>query len=193
MTPRGVLTTIGAVALGFGIVAGGAPAITDALAQEATPPAVTPGQTTEIDVEARRAEAYAAFVAALASELGSDETAVDAAIRAALIQQVAGREAAGELDTEEAAALRAAIGVSEAPLFAGFGSRGGGHGFGDHDGRHGRGGRDGVADRGARGGFDDDFGGLLPDDGAPATLPDADGASDQEAPLPVIPAAEPVL
>ena len=39
MTPRGLLTTIGATALGFGLIIGGAPALPDVFAQEATPPA----------------------------------------------------------------------------------------------------------------------------------------------------------
>jgi hypothetical protein len=76
----------------------------------------------------------------LASELGSDETAVDAAIRTALTEQVEEREAAGDLDIEQAAAIRAVIEVSESPLPLGFGGRGGMHGFGGRDGRHGPGG-----------------------------------------------------
>ena len=102
MTPRGLLTTIGATALGFGLIIGGAPAIPDVFAQEATPPAAeAPAQIAQeqrIDFEAQRAEAYDSFVAALASELGTDESAVDAAIRTALTQQVDEREAAGEID-----------------------------------------------------------------------------------------------
>jgi hypothetical protein len=144
MTPRGLLTTIGATVLGFGLIIGGAPAIPDVFAQEATPPAAeAPAQTEqgqEIDLEAQRAQAYDSFIAALASELGSDEAAVDAAIRTALTQQVDEREAAGDLDLERAAAMRAVIEVSEAPLFLGFGGHSGMHGF---DGRHGPGGRGG--------------------------------------------------
>src|SRR5918997_760435 len=112
MTPRGLLTTIGATALGFGLIIGGAPAIPDVFAQEATPAAQAPAQTgqeREIDFEAQRAEAYGSFVAALAGELGSDETAVDAAIRSALTQQVDEREAAGDLGIEQAAAMKAII------------------------------------------------------------------------------------
>ena len=147
MTPRGLLTTIGATALGFGLIIGGAPAIPDVFAQEATPPAAEASTQTkqeqEIDFEAQRAQAYDSFVAALASELGADEAAVDAAIRTALTQQVDEREAAGELDIERAAAMRAVIEVSEAPLFLGFGGHGGMHRFDDRDGRHGPGGRGG--------------------------------------------------
>jgi hypothetical protein len=180
MTPRGLLTTIGATALGFGLVIGGAPVIPDVFAQDATPPAaVAPAQTEqeqEFDFEAQRAQAYDSFVAALASELGSDEAAVDAAIRTALTQQVDEREAAGDLDTERAAAMRAVIEVSDAPLFLGFGGRGGMHGFDGRGGRHGHGVRDGV---GARD---------LPGDESPAGLPGADDASDQSASAPVAPA-----
>ena len=176
MTPRGLLTTIGATALGFGLIIGGAPAIPEVFAQEATPPAAeTPAQTEqgqEIDLEAQRAQAYDSFIAALASELGSDEAAVDAAIRTALTQQVDEREAAGDLDVERAAAMRAVIEVSEAPLFLGFGGHGGMHGF---DGRHGPGGRGGGDDRDQ-------------DDESPAGLPGDDDVSNQSASAPVMPA-----
>lgn len=179
MTPRVLLTTIGATALGFGLVISGAPAIPDVFAQEATPPAaVAPAQTEqEIDSETQRAQAYDSFVAALASELGSDEGAVDAAIRTALTQQVDEREAAGDLDTERAAAMRAVIEVSDAPLFLGFGDRGGLHGFDGRGGRHGHGDRDGIGDR--------DLPGV---DESPAGLPGADDSSDQSASAPVAPA-----
>src|SRR5918994_7586771 len=173
MTPRGLLTTIGATALGFGLIIGGAPAIPDVFAQEATPAAEAPAQTEqgqEIDLEAQRAQAYDSFIAALASELGADEAAVDAAIRTALTQQVDEREAAGDLDIERAAAMRAVIEVSEAPLFLGFGGHGGMHGF---DGRHGPGGR---------GGDDRD------QDDLPAALPGDDDVSNQSASAPVMPA-----
>ena len=182
MTPRGLLTTIGATALGFGLVIGGAPAIPDVFAQEATPPAAEApaqtGQEQRIDSEAERAEAYDAFVAALASELGSDEVAVDAAIRTALTQQVDEREAAGDLETEAATAMRAVIEVSEAPLFLGFGDRGGMHGFDGRDGRHGPG----------RGEEHDQDGALPGDDESSAGLLGDDDASNQSASVPVAPA-----
>ena len=179
MTPRGLLTTIGATALGFGLVIGGAPAIPDVFAQDATPPAaVAPAQTEqeqEIDFGAQRAQAYDSFVAALASELGSDAAAVDAAIRIALTQQVDEREAAGDLDIERAAAMRAVIEVSEAPLFLGFGGHGGMHGFDGRDGRHGPGGRGAGDDRDR-------------DDESPAGLPGTGDAFNQSASAPVMPA-----
>jgi hypothetical protein len=183
MTPRGLLTTIGATALGFGLIIGGAPAIPDVFAQEATPPAAeAPAQTEQaqrIDFEAQRAQAYDSFVAALASELGSDEAAVDAAIRTALTQQVEEREAAGDLGTEAAAAMKAVIEVSQAPLFLGFGDRGGMHGFAGHEGRHGPGDR----------GEDRDQDGELPDDDeSSAGLPGDDNVSNQGASVPVAPA-----
>lgn len=174
MTPRGLLTTIGATALGFGLVIGAAPVIPDVFAQEATPPAAeAPAQAAqgqEIDFEAQRAQAYDSFVTALASELGSDKAAVDAAIRTALTQQVDEREAAGDLSAEQAAAMKAVIGVSKAPLFLGFAGRGEMHGFEDHDGRHGDSDRDG--------GEDHDRDGALPSD---------DDASNQSASAPVTP------
>src|SRR5215218_10704457 len=151
MTPRGLLTTIGATALGFGLIIGGAPAIPEVFAQEATPPAAQAPARTEqgqrIDFEAQRAQAYDSFVTALASELGSDEAAVDAAIRTALTQQVDEREAAGDLSAEQAAAMKAVIDVSQAPLFLGFGGHGGLQGFEDHGGRHGGNDRGGAEDR----------------------------------------------
>ena len=180
MTPRGLLTTIGATALGFGIVISGAPILPNAFAQEATPAALTATRQ-EIDFEAQRAQAYDSFVAALASELGSDETAIDAAIRTALTQQIDEREAAGDLDIEQAAALRAVIEVSEAPLPLGFGGRGGMHGFGGRDGRHGPGDHGGVEDRGSQ----DDVDRI--DQESPATLPGDEDASDQNATAPVMP------
>jgi hypothetical protein len=189
MTPRGLLTTIGATALGFGLVIGSAPAIPDVFAQEVTPAAEAPAQTAqeqEIDFEARRAQAYDSFVAALVSEVGSDESAVDAAIRTALTQQVDEREAAGEIDIERAAAMRAVIEVSEAPLFLGFGGRGGMHGFDGHHGRHEPGGRVGGEDR-------DQDGDLPGDDESPTGLPGDDDASNQSASAPVTPTGSVVI
>ena len=175
MTPRGLLTTIGATALGFGLVIGAAPVIPEVFAQEATPPAAeAPAQAAqgqEIDFEAQRAQAYDSFVTALASELGSDKAAVDAAIRTALTQQVDEREAAGDLSAEQAAAMKAVVDVSKSPLFIGFAGRGEMHGFAGHDGRHGDSDRDG--------GEDHDRDGALPGD---------DDASNQSASAPVTPA-----
>jgi hypothetical protein len=185
MTPRGLLTTIGATALGFGLIIGGAPVIPDVFAQEATPPAVeaptSMREELKAEFEAQRAEAYDSFVAALASELGSEETAVDAAIRTALTQQVDEREAAGEIDLERAAAIRAVIEVSQAPLFLGFGGPGGMHGFHDHHGPHGPGDRIGGEDR-------DQDRDLPGDDEATASLPGENDAANQSAPAPVTPA-----
>ena len=185
MTPRGLLTTIGATALGFGLIIGGAPVIPDVFAQEATPPAVeaptSMREELKAEFEAQRAEAYDSFVAALARELGSEETAVDAAIRTALTQQVDEREAAGEIDLERAAAIRAVIEVSQAPLFLGFGGPGGMHGFHDHHGPHGPGDRIGGEDR-------DQDRDLPGDDEATASLPGENDAANQSAPAPVTPA-----
>ena len=189
MTPRGLLTTIGATALGFGLIIGGAPAIPDVFAQEATPPASqAPAQTEQgqkTDFEAQRAQAYDSFVTALASELGSDKAAVDAAIRTALTQQVDERAAAGDLNAEQAAAIKAVISVSQAPLFLGFGGHGGLQGFDDHGGRHGDTDRDGGEDR-------DQDGDLPGDDDSTAGLPGG-AASDQSASAPVLPADSVVI
>jgi hypothetical protein len=75
--------------------------------------------------------------------------------------------------------MRAVIEVSEAPLFLGFGGRGGMHGLAGHDGRHGPGGRIGGEDR------DQDLPG---DDESRAGLPGDDDASNQSASAPVTPA-----
>jgi hypothetical protein len=185
MTPRGLLTTIGATALGFGLIIGGAQAIPNVFAQDATPPASqAPAQTEQgprANFEAQRAQAYDSFVTALASELGSDKTAVDAAIRTALTQQVDQRAAAGDLNAEQAAAIKAVISVSQAPLFLGFGGHGGMQGFDDHGGRHGDTDRDGGEDRGQDGD-------LPGDDDSTAGLPGTDAVSNQSASAPVLPA-----
>ena len=190
MTPRGLLTTIGATALGFGLIIGGAPAIPDVFAQEATPPAAeAPAQTAQgqrIDFETQRAQAYDSFITALASELGSDKAAVDAAIRTALTQQVDERAAAGDIGVEQAAAMKAVIQVSQAPLFLGLGGHGGMRGFDDHEGLHGPGGRAGDEDR------DQDQ--VQPsDDESAAGLPSDNSASNQSAPAPAMPADSVVI
>jgi hypothetical protein len=184
-----LLTTIGATALGFGIVIGGAAEMPAARAQEAGPAQTQPAS----DFDAQRAHACDAFVAALASELGDDEAAVDAAIRTALKQHVDERQAAGDLDAEQAAAMKAVIDVSEAPLFSGFGGRGGMHDFDGHDGTLGPGGRDRFEGRGPRGGFDDGIGDLPGNGTSPATLPGNGGPADQSVPVPLTPAEDIVL
>ena len=121
MNRRNVLTTLGATALGASVLFGGA---VNTFAQDAdTPPAVAQADTQDVRAafEAERAQAYNDFVAALAGELGDDEAAVDAAIRTALTQAVDARLAAGEIDEERAAAAKAVIQVTDAPLMAGFG------------------------------------------------------------------------
>ena len=163
MNPRALLISIGATALAFAlVVAGIAGGPGDAAAQAATPD--TGGTTAESD---DRAEAYAAFVASIAAELGvADGAQVDAAIRTALKQEIDARQAAGELSVEEAAARKAVIDVTAAPLPLGFGGhgpfRGGPGGFGDGE----RGPR--GEERGPRG-----------EDGIPA-LPDAEAPAGGE-------------
>ena len=197
MTPQGLLTMVGATALGYGLLTGSLPALPSALAQEATPPAAeVPAhaeQGQERDFEERKAEAYSHFVAALASELGTDEAAVDAAIRTALIQQVDAREAAGDLDVEQAAAIRAVIEVSQAPLFAGFDGQHEMRGFDGHDGRHGGGKRGVFAGRGPHDGIDGESENRPGAESVPATLPDDSGAAEQVAPAPGAPSEDVVL
>jgi hypothetical protein len=155
MSPRTLITTIGATALTFGVVIGGAAvAPNHAFAQET---ATVQADDTRAAFEAERAASYDAFVSSLAADLGSDAAAVDAAIREALKQEIAEQLAADEISEEEAAARAAVIDVADAPLELGHGVGGrgfGGHGFGGH-GRDGRGDDDrgfGPPDGGSRGG-----------------------------------------
>jgi hypothetical protein len=186
MTSRGVLTAVGATALGIGIIIGGGANSLPAFAQESTPAAETPAQTEQAnDPEAFRAQAYDDFVAALANELNVDDAAVDTAIRDALKQQVADLETAGNLDADQVSELQTVIDQSDAPLPIGPGGFGGMHGFAGHGGFIGRGGEH----RGPRGGFEDhgprpgDTIPALPGTEAPATQPSAGDASDQSTPL----------
>lgn len=141
-----------------------------------TPPAVaqTATQDGRAAFEAERAQAYDDFVAALAGELGDDEAAVDAAIRTALTKAIDGRLAAGEIDVERAAAAKAVIQVSDAPLMSGFGGPGG------HGGFEGRGGGRGQGSSG----FGDERGEKreprLGDDQATSKLPAVPGASEAD-------------
>jgi hypothetical protein len=193
MTPRRLLTTIGATALGFALIIGGAATIPHAFAQEATQVVEVPAQTEQVaDPDARLAEAYDSFVASLASELHVDEAAVDAAIRIALKDQVAVQQDAGNLDADQAAAIEARIDAADAPLFLGIGGPGGfaGHGrmhgfAGPEDGFKGFGGDH----HGPRAGFPG-APGELPAGLTPPVSPSASDAADQSAPLlPVAPTA----
>ena len=196
MASRGLLTTIGATALGVAMLAGGTPAVQNAFAQEATTPTVqtqedAPAQLDReqlrADFEAERAEAYDSFIAALATELGDDEAAVDVAVRTALKAQVDALQAAGDLDAERAAAAKAVIDVSEAPLFSGFGGPGGRGGMmgpggpGEHGGFKGHGPRGGGDER-----WDDDATGG-------AMLPPAQPGADQGATLPSAPPSDAIV
>jgi hypothetical protein len=186
---RVFVTAVGTTALGLGLVIGTATAIPTALAQETTPGVENPARVAQDgDPEARLAQAYDSFVAALASELDSDETAIDAAIRTALKQQIEELAAAGDLDAEQVAALQERIDAAEAPLFLGFGGPGGPRGMHGFDGRGGmhHGPRGGWDDRGPKGGFagvDNETReapvGIEP----PATLPTEDDASSPSAPV----------
>ena len=166
MNPRKLPAAIGATALGVALVLGGnLTGAIDAIAQTATP---ATEETTDVDAE--RAQAYDDFVASLATDLGVDATEVDVAIRTALKEQIDVLQAAGELTAEEAAAQKAVIDVTEAPL-----------GLGGHHGR-GPGGRFGGRERGDRDGDRDLVPGIEDvgnddsgvDGEAPGTLPATD-------------------
>lgn len=178
MNRRNVLTSLGATALGVGVLFGGA---ASSHAQDAvTPPAAAQADTQDprAAFEAKRAQAYNDLVAALAGELGDDEAAVDAAIRSALTQVIDDRLAAGEIDDVRAAAAKAVIQVSDAPLMAGFG------GPGEHSGFEGRGGR-GHGGPGFGDERDDRGMPRLGDDQDSSALPSAPDADDESAGAPV--------
>lgn len=141
MNRRNMLTTLGATALGVSVLVGGA---ANSYAQDAATPPVAASQAESqdprADFEAERAQAYDDFVASLAGELGQDQAAVDAAIRTALTKAVDARLAAGEIDEERAAAAKAVIQVSDAPLMPGFGGPDGHGGFAGRSGGRGHGG-----------------------------------------------------
>jgi hypothetical protein len=185
---RVIVTAAGTTALGVGMVIGAATGSLDALAQETPPGMETPARVAQDgDPDARLAQAYESFVAALASELDSDETAIDAAIRTALKQQIAEMAAAGGLDADQAVALQERIDAAEAPLFLGFGGPGGPgrmHGFDGLGGMH-HGPRGDWDNHGPKGGFAGEDNetretpvGIEP----PATLPTDDDASSPSAP-----------
>jgi hypothetical protein len=188
MTSRRFLTTIGATALGLGIVIGGGANAPLVFAQEETTPATESAAQADPagDLEESRVEAYNAFVASLASELGVNDAEVDAAIRTALKEQLAQAEEEGNLDAELATELEQMIDEAEAPLpfgMIGMGGRGGMHvvkfkgghfdGRGEHRGPlHGFGDRD-DSDDAAREASEEESG--------PASLPSSDDADDQSA------------
>lgn len=182
MNRRNVLTTLAATAIGAGVLFSGT---ASSFAQDTTTqPAVaqTDTQDGRAAFEAERAQAYDDFVAALAGELGNDEAAVDAAIRTALTQAVDAKLAAGEIDEERAAAAKAVIQVSDAPLMSGFGGPGGHSGFQGRDGGRGHGDSGFGDDRGEK------RGPRLGDDQSSSTLPSAPGtpnAEDESASAPV--------
>ena len=182
MNRRNMLTTLGATALGVGVLLGGT---TATFAQDATSPTAgsqAESQDPRAAFEAERAQAYDDFVAALAAELGDQESDVDAAIRTALTQAVDARLSAGEIDEERAAAAKAVIQVSDAPLMAGFAGPGGHGGF---EGRGGRGhGGPGFGGPGGEKGMP-----RPGDDQAQGTLPTAPSATDQGANAPLTSAA----
>lgn len=183
MTSRTILSTVGAAALGLGVIIGGT-TMPNVLAQDAPATTEAPAQAAANEPEARFAEAYDQFVATLASELNAEDAAVDAAIRTALKAQVAALETDGVLDAEQVTEIQQQIDESEVPF--GFGMGGPGR-FGERGGMHGFGGP-GKEHRGSRGGFGGwengpERPGQAPvGESAPATLPAADDAADQSVP-----------
>lgn len=124
MSLRGLIGVIGATALAFLATIGASSGVVQqAFAQtDAAETEEATFETRKAEAEAERAVAYESFVADLAAELGGmDPATVDAAIRSSLQQAVDDHEAAGDLSTEQAAAMRAVIDVSDAPLLGGFG------------------------------------------------------------------------
>ena len=192
MTPRSLLTTIGATALTLGTIVGGTALAPHVSAQDA---AGTPATSTTITVPAdastttgatsrsaqreafqqERVKAYQSFVASMAKELNVSPDAVDKAIRASLKQAVADQLAAGTITKEQAAAVSAVIDVADVPIFGGMGGPGmGGPGMEHGDGwdrggdwnrgDHGKDGHDGMPGRNSRPGGSDnsDDSGSLP-------------------------------
>lgn len=140
---------------------------------ESTPAASTEESTesaTATDKRAAREAEYAAFLDALAVNLGvADGETVDAAIRTTMKQVVDERLAAGEISADLAAELKLAIDTGDFPVglhlpgMGGFGGPGRGDGFGprgDHDGRGPHRGIDKPSDA-----VEDDT--LVPDTGTP--------------------------
>ena len=187
MTPRSLLTTIGATALTLGTIVGGTALAPHVSAQDATG---TPATSTTITVPAdastttgatsrsaqreafqqERVKAYQSFVASMAKELNVSPDAVDKAIRASLKQAVADQLAAGTITKEQAAAVSAVIDVADVPIFGGMGGPGMEHGDGWdrggdwNRGDHGKDGHDGMPGRNSRPGGSDnsDDSGSLP-------------------------------
>lgn len=125
-------------------------------AQSATP--VTGSSTTDngngtggttTSSEEMAGQYYQKFVAALASNLNSDATTVDTAIRTTLKGLVDDELAAGDIAANDATALKSDIDAAVAPLFTGgWGMHRGGMGMGGRGGMDGdwRGGRPGQND-----------------------------------------------
>lgn len=146
----------GALALLLVVVGTRAAGSSSVAAQSATPAAnAGTGGTTAGDATTDPAatDPYQDFLAKLATNLGvADAAQVDAAIRTTLKQTVDERQAAGDLSTDEATAIKSRIDAADVPL----GLIGGRHGGFDRGGPGGPfGGKDGVA----RGGPNGPFGG----------------------------------
>ena len=118
-----LVTTIGAAALGLGLIATASGVTSNVMAQEVATPPLAQEAEDGGEVRARmrsgelREELYAEFTAALADELGignADE--VDAAIRVAMMTVVDARVDDGLLTAGQAEALKTLIATSDVPL-----------------------------------------------------------------------------
>lgn len=122
---KAFVTKLGTAGLGLGLTvatAGNAPGV---LAQEASTPVLAQDESETGESEVReglhsgeaREELYAEFTAALADELGiNDSDEVDAAIRVAMMTVVDARVDEGLLTAGQAEALKVLIATSDVPL-----------------------------------------------------------------------------
>jgi hypothetical protein len=122
---KALVTTLGTVGLGLGLIIATASGAPGAAAQEASMPTIAQdesgfreGEVREhLRPDERREELYAEFTAALAEELGiSNSDEVDAAIRVAMMTLVEARVDGGLLTTVQAEALKELIATSDVPL-----------------------------------------------------------------------------
>jgi hypothetical protein len=122
---KALVTTLGTVGFGLGLIITTASGAPGASAQERTMPAMAQDESGSGEGEIRerprldemREELYAEFTAALADELGiSNSDEVDAAIRVAMMTMVDARVDNGLLTTGQAEALKLLIATSDVPL-----------------------------------------------------------------------------
>ena len=154
---KSFLTSLGAAGVGAGLLRfAPSAAAQDTDDDSRDEPEGGEGMVEPEDWEARRAEVYAAFTEALATELG-DTTAddVDAAIRKAIMSLVDAHVSDDELTRGQAEALKVIVATTDVPIMPGFMGMGLGpgpgmmHGSGMHGGHGGHG--DGMGNGRGRG------------------------------------------